>query len=476
MAIRDSDTVKQSMKDYIESKVQPVDTGDGSRLEQLYISPISNEVGTSFTEVEDAQTAQNVASPSSISNDELEDLAYNWGLTRKGANAATGFVTFSAITQPAENIRIGNQDGSGGIIVSTRKQDDGSTVTFTTTSTVFLLSSATADSDGYYSISAAIEASEPGENGNVPASSIVILNSSVQGIDFINNTIATTGGEVEETNAALATRIKAKSRGLHKGIQDGLRSLSLSITNVIDAAVVNPNDSEMTRKVDGGGADVYILGTNDTSYQQSFSYDSDNDSVTLTRSPVDRIVTLAGLVGLTVNTFLQGTDYQFSQDTSSSSGYSTRASDQLEWLSGTKPNEGATCIATYVYDKNIRDIQDLIDQVDSHFVTADNLVKQGTEVLVDITADVTKNTGEDSDQIESAVTTSITNFINGFLLGEDLQRSDLINEIKGVSGVDNVSLDVFKYRTSSTSETNTINSDKTDFLRVDSSSITVNVS
>lgn len=474
MAIKTTAQIISSLVSWIKHHVKSSMTSAGSLLRNTVIDAPAQEIGDTYDEVSHVQGTQGVESPDNITTEELDALAYNWNLSRKGAVAATGFVTFSRTTPPSSNIRIGAVDGSGGIIVSTTRKADGSVVSFTTTTTSYLRTDVTQDSrTGLYSVSIPIICNQSGSIGNVDANSIVVISSSVPGISKVTNVIATSGGKDIESNSELAHRVKIKARGLHYGIWGGAKSLALEQSYVIDAEVVGPEDEECVRMPDGGGVDIYILGENLTARQQTARYITGQSEISFSRKPVTDIISVTGFVGLTQRTFTPDVDYEFSQDSTSEYAYSTQSNDKLTWLGNILPNHDTDVLITYRYDKAIYDLQDTLDQDDYKFVGASVVVKRSTEVLVDISVTVTKYSGYETETVENDVITAITNLVNNLELGEGLQESDLVNVIHDVEGVNNITIPLDALHRRGDTGTQDISAAKLEYLRVDSNSINV---
>ena len=121
----------------------------------------------------------------SMSETDLDNFCYNWGITRLGGTYSVTTVTFQATTLPTSDIQIGNSDGSGGIVIKTRSAG-GSTLLFTTTQTGYLRTTAVKNPNtGFYEVTVNVIANAIGLLYNVAANTIVLFNSPITGIDSL---------------------------------------------------------------------------------------------------------------------------------------------------------------------------------------------------------------------------------------------------------------------------------------------------
>ena len=477
MALKSRAEIVASFVDYLKTKFPKVDTTADRPLSSLLFDSVATELETPFTSLEQIQVEQGVSAPTTSSTEGLADLAYNWNSNRRGAVAGSGIVTFQKLALPTTTIQIGNQDGSGGVVIGTSRQQTGTVVLFVTTQTVYLTPTTTVNpSTGLYEVDASIQCVSLGSIGNVDAGLITALQSAVPGVDFLTNKIATTGGREDEDNTTLALRLQAKSRGLQPGMIDGLVTLAMEQDQVTDAVVVGPNDGEFTRSSVGGAVDLIVLGELLIPTVQYTTYTASQSSILLQNRPATTISVVTGTVGLTQSTLVSGVDYSFSQDLVSVNALSAKSTDSLAWLNSSGlPNAGTTVTVGYQYDKVIGAIQDVVDSTDKHFVTANVLVKRATKILVDVALTLRKTSGFDSVQVENNVSTAITNIINNLGLGDSVQQSDLVVAIEAVNGVDSVVLPLTKLALRGATGVSDLSMTKYQYARVDSMSLTITV-
>jgi len=360
----------------------------------------------------------------------LNKIASNYQLTRIAAVKATGLVSFATTSIPALNVVI-----PVGIRVSTVLGKD----FITTESKTIIVASINNYYDpdlNAYSIEVLIEAQTAGSDANTGEETITVLDDVVANVEFIINKASLVNGDDEETDEEFVARIKTKLAGNNIGTPSGYQSTILNEDYVQDAVVVKPNDIEMKRNSYGGSIDIMIVGENLDTQTYSLTYQASLHGVkiTLPNRPATDIISVTGSV---TGLFTKDTDYNFTEDTGLF-GSSVDSTDCLTWLGMTMPTEGETLTIIYKRNKLIYDLQTLIDLDENKIIAADVLVREATKVLIDLEFDLHIYSGYDFTTISNTITTNLTAYINAFKLDEDVQVSDLINEIYNVAGIDNV--------------------------------------
>lgn len=145
---------------------------------------------------------------------DLDSFVNDYGLTRLGATAATGAVTFSRFTPTSSAfIPVGNR-------VQTADFTQTFYVSVDTTNTAYsaLLNGYTIPA-AVASLTVPVVAQSPSVASNVAANSISVILDSMIGVDTINNALAFTGGTSGESDASLRTRFVAYINSLSKGTE-----------------------------------------------------------------------------------------------------------------------------------------------------------------------------------------------------------------------------------------------------------------
>lgn len=477
MAIRTEADIVLAFTQYLTSRLQFVDTTEGRPLSSLLFDSIALELSTAYTALAQVQVDQGISDPTQADTDAMDGLAFNWSLTRRGATASTGIVTFQSASAPTTTVQVGNSDGSGGVVVATSRQATGTVVSFTTIQTVYLTPQTTINPQtNLYEVDAPVRCQSVGALGNVDAGAISALQSSVPGIDSVVNKISTTGGHSQEDNTTLTSRIAFKSQGQQPGIANGLVTTALDQSASVGAIVVGPNDPEFVRFGVPGAVDLTVLGSQITSSVQTVTYTTNQPFVLLSNRPATAVTAVNATVGLTSTSLTAGVDYVFSQDLASTTALSSQSNDQLSWLNGQHPNIGSQYSIEYQYDAAIPAIQALLSADAGHFITANPLAKRATQVLINMSLSVRQVSGFTPATVALNVAGAISNLVNNLGLGDPVQQSDLVLAIKSAVGVSSVVLpfsQLFIRGQSPTVADIVVN--KYQYARVDAASIAVTV-
>jgi uncharacterized phage protein gp47/JayE len=160
---------------------------------------------------------------------DLDKFLATFGFARQGGRRATGSVTFSRTTPPANDILI----SSGTQVVKPATNVSPAVVFFTTTSVVL--------PTGGTSVEAPIEAADVGSLYNVPANTITQI-SGFGGSDIsaIFNATGTTGGVESETDAEVRVRFKNTVLRNIAGTKDQYLALSIASRFSNKANVIGP--------------------------------------------------------------------------------------------------------------------------------------------------------------------------------------------------------------------------------------------
>lgn len=446
MAIRTLTQIIQDAITYITGKRPNIATFVGTVTRDVIIESPAQEFSKTYDELDHTQQIQSIVFAANMSTNELDALAANYGLTRNPGTQAEGNITFrvrnyttssSVITIPL------------GTVVATQGTDTLPQVSFVTTQTIvyqpsFAPTYFNPDS-GFYEQTATIQAQNVGAASNVAAGTITVLVSGVPGVDSVINNTSTTEGTDIENNTALGQRIQIKLSGNNIGTPNGIISLMRTNPNVTDAIIVGPNDPEMLRSQFGGEVDVYILGQVLSTASDIDTYSaSGNQKYVMQHEPVRTVSSVTGLVIGVPTTFVQGVDYAFVDDPDILLSGSTQMSSYIIWLptsgGATHPDDNTNFTIQYVYDSLIESLQLLLDDDSAHIVTSDILVKEANLATIGVECDVTLFSGILFSDAIAAVQTAVTNYINNLGLGDNIDRSNIIEVIQAVPSIDSVNV------------------------------------
>lgn len=443
MAIRIFSEIVQSAIDFLVGKRPNASTATGSVIRDVVIESPAQEFSTLYQELAHTQKVQSVKFATDLSTDELDALAFNYGMTRLQGVAAAATVTFQV-----RNFSFSSSDISIPLatVIATTSTDSVPQVSYQTTqSGEFLAAQAPSyfnPVSGFYEVTVPVVAEQSGSIGNVAAGTITDLISSVPGIDSVTNTIAATGGRDIESNTDFATRIQTKLSGNNVGTPNGIIGLMKENANVGDVAIVGPQDIEMLRNEFGGSVDVYVIGSivSATSDVRNYMTLGVQEFI-LTRQPVRAVTSITGLASSSPYTFVENVDYDVVFDTSTLVNGSIELKTKIVFgIGGTNPDNSTNITIFYTYNSLIQELQAVLEASDTHIITSDILVKEAVQATIDVTADVTIFPGFVISEAVSNIQTVLSQNINALGLGDSIDRSDIISIIESVSSVDQVNI------------------------------------
>ena len=489
MALRTFSEIVNDLIVYMLRQNQKTDVSPGQAIRDLSIDAPASVMEDLYADIEQVRIAQSILNANIMSTQDLDNLVANFGITRQTSSPAQTTVVFYTPVQPLSDFDI-----PVGTRVSTTASTNSPQIVFRTVSNVRFIAAFESTyynpDTGNWEINANVEAEQGGTLGNVgPFTITEILN-----IDLpfkVINKISATGGTNQESNQDLATRTINSFLGNNVGTKNGYLGTVLSQPNVLDALVQGPGDPLMVRDGGNGGkVDIWTLTSETGSIEQSpanndsmsFQYiDSeqslngyqfnfpllpvDVDSallVTATTGPNDPLINVplyssenpapSGIAYINEGEY----HYTFNKANDLDTAHSVDANDNIIWNPVTMLNlisypSGINTVntmqvdITYSYDGTIQDLQTLIDQPENKIITADVLVKDAIKVTIDVEASIDlepeyKATPNTETQTVNSIITAVTDYINDFKMGTKLEKSDIVQIIHNVEGVDNVVL------------------------------------
>lgn len=287
--IRTQNDIILSLLDFYRVAQPLLDVKPGTVARDLVVDGPAVQIGKLYEEVASASGKQSLRLSLGV---DLDKLASNFGAIRKRGSKASGTAVLTFNSLDAD---IGVNQGDS----ITAK--NGATFNVTTglvVSPVFANSfKATAakyrsDLDlvgitDQYAVEVLVEASSAGLQGNVSKYSLV--STQIAGITGVTNVNAFSGGALAEDDASFRSRILGIFSGANTGTALGYKNAILGDRAVLDAIVVVPGDTLMTRdgtqvitnsagdkiiisEGTGGKVDIYILGTRLLEVVDSFIY------------------------------------------------------------------------------------------------------------------------------------------------------------------------------------------------------------
>lgn len=259
--------------------VQPLlDTKPGTVSRDLFIDGPSNQVGRLYEELASVASSQGIGS---ITGADLDKYLKNIGLTRQRGDKSKGpaLLTFRNLSA---DITIQSGDFVYAKNGATYKVIN-SFVINTVASNAFRAIAAKFRSDldflgitDEFAVEVLVEGVSIGRQGNI--SKYSLNRTSIAGINNVTNIFPFSGGKEPETDNAFKNRFIGVFSGANTGTSLGYENAARSDPSVIDAVVIEPGDTLMTRdgtqvntdskgntsvvsEGSGGKVDVYLFGT-----------------------------------------------------------------------------------------------------------------------------------------------------------------------------------------------------------------------
>jgi hypothetical protein len=251
-------------------------------------------------------------------------------------------------------------------------------------------------------------------------------------VEGVDNPLETTNGTDALTDTQVESLIMSTARG-NIGTTYGYKALVDGNFSFKDSVVVPSDDPEAVRASSGAAVDIILLSNSAQSVSETFLY---SDLITLSRQPVQAVT------GVTINGV--ATEYTVNYDTASQYSGSQAARTTV-----TIPGAHlATDIVqvSYKYNPDVSSVQSFFDLPTNKVLGADVMVKQATRITMGVHADIVALPGYSLDSILPSASQKIVDLFNTQLLGQEMQKTDIINAIYGVTGVDYVNTGTFELR------------------------------
>ena len=421
--------INNNLRSQVLLNFPTADTEAGSVIRDLMIDPQSVQIYNLSQEIDDVENLNTfVANAELIPAEKLNQLGATYNVTRNNGNIAKGIITFRATSLPEESIRIGNEDGTGGITVGTLTTDSGDSYEFTTTETVYLTPSTQfVEEHGFYEVSAPITASGPGSNSNVGIGTITVLRNSIANITSVYNYIPTSGGTDQQSNTEYALSIQSAILGGSKNIEDGINNILLGIEGVSEVKTLHPNSEE--EPTETGFAISYIKGFEEQVVDNYIiDYVSTKSKYVLPKSPATRIISVIATVNGEQKTLRNGIDYSLTNQSLGIYDNTIYDKSSIEFLgtaTGT-PDDDSEVYVTYAYNYLIEECQNKLNEEMSNYLILGNiLVAQASPVIIDFSTSIKLKYNYNTENVKNEILSGISLYINSLSLGQDLTQEDI---------------------------------------------------
>jgi len=394
----------------------------------------------------DLQTSLGITGPeleALITND-LNNLATDWGFTRKGAQKAYGVVRVYFAEHGNYTIPAGTlfQTSSGVLFESLHSVINWSTQTL----------------DGRPAIDIAVACTTPGTVGNVGPRRITTVLGTIEGSTGITNPNATLGGADEETNIDFVNRIVEWLSSTSTGSINWLKNLVFSQSYVRQVEVITCREDNREKFARGYGADIWVVVDEDPVLTTEQIQENEANHYCLQQPVIERLTIPILPVGMS---FTRHYPVNYLTNERNVWAMSIFGSDMI-----TRSTTGVITVS-YYYDRNIEALQTLVSRDDYWFLGGESVVviRKAVGRAVDITAEIWLSSGYSQSDIEPVILDNLAVFFAGgttaegrtysaLRLGKPVDHSDILEVILETEGVDRVNLDTFKVELESTAYDN----------------------
>lgn len=435
---------RTQIRNGITARTKTHDTAYGP-IRDIVIDPMSTVLERQNDRIRRVSLLVSLINTGTFTDEELDALVFNEGLTRILGSFATGTIVFSTLvvdtTGPdiivPRGFPVATQAGAGG----------SDTITYVTTETSTLVVAQAASYKNFevdppqFELEVPVIATVQGSIGNVGATRVNRPLRPLVGFDSVSNPESISGGRDAETNDELIQRYLLAILGRDIATPTGIERYARD--NFPDLADIKPiygNNPLMLRDAeDSGAVDAYLIGDQLTTRTESLTFLGIGQLIELTYPPLRQVSSVENITSAA--TYTEGVDYEVVFDTSNESG-STRASEGIRFLADdlaapTPPAAGDVIRIEYTSNNLVRRIQATFEQDDVRVFGRDLLFREGTRVDIILEASLRVASGFSTVTIPSAVEAAVLDYINTLNLGDDLEESDLQAVVRAVSGVDN---------------------------------------
>lgn len=396
----------------------------------------------------------------------LDNLVSNWNESRRTAQKSKGYLRLYFKTNSNVTIPVG-------LLFETENG-----ISFQNTNSFNSFTPFYDSIEGLYYIDTAIESVLTGQSGNVEAGSIIKIVSSVSDLQKIVNLERTKFGKERETDLQLINRVRESWKSRNTTVLSGFVRKLYNYPGIVDLSVVMAGDEEQVRN-EKNAVDIYILSESKSQLKEDIfnsvssryaweriddeinyeiyptSYDgTSTTSFKLLSQPIISIIDVSySNAPDGVYTLISNSSYELFNDTSSVYSQSVRGHDYIKIQNSELPNNTWVKI-NYTYDRLFKDLQSLFLSYNNAIIGADLLFKRAKEISVDISVGFKLFSGYSENDVQTKVSSDLNIFFIGgidsngierlpFKLGQKVDKSDILNVIIDVEGIDSVDIETY---------------------------------
>ena len=402
---KDINEIKNSLISSLLTNEYNADVQDGSLIRDISIDPQSLQIYNLYQENDYVKLlAAWKNNAELLTEEDLDSIGNNLNIERKSATFATSIVTFRTKIKPTKRIRIGNEDGTGGVQIKSMNLEDDSYYQFSTTKTVYMETDAKLDeTSGFYEVSAPCTAVLAGPESNVGVGTLIIMETPISGIQSVYNYVAATGGSNIQNNTSYAEDMSIAIQGATKNTENGIISILNELDNISEIKIFNPNSEENSEI---GTTYAYIKTDNEEQGEESIIYSVNNNSYKLAKRPIKRIESVKAYYDGIQRDCVQNIDYYFEKH----------------------PDNNSKVDIKYVYVKKVEEAQNLILEKEKGILILGNIiVKNAQPILINMTLNIKLKYGYNTNENQNNIISGIQSYIQTFKMGEDLSSIQLFS-------------------------------------------------
>jgi hypothetical protein len=462
---RTKQQIEQSIALDVEAENPGLDTVKGP-IPDVFIRPQASQIRSVELRVDDLSKRYSLDYILTRNTAALELYGANHGMRKSPGRPAKGYVYFFTYTRLDSGDRLVIPAGT---IISTSD----TSISYQTTREAVMLGSAI---DTFYNatkrryeIRVPVASLGTGDVFDIPANRIKNIQSSIVGIDGVENREPIQGSQEAESNASFGNNIRAKFNGTAMGSPGGLKQLiqNFDTARILDVSLVFSSDYKLFRRRTRRAAwDVYVLGDDSAEVTETFQGNGTKTEFPLTNRPVLDVSKVL-VNGISV-------PYALERDTSDQTQTSTKSEDKI--VLSAAPNALATVEVTYTYDVLMTDTQAYVDQLQNDLYKADILVRKGLPVNLAIEVSIQVLSTFDEAQAEADTLAVIQDYTNVTKFIPELDPNELRTRIQqDVSGISAVRVTVFQRLDTGTLPAEVIPFEANEYPVVDDANINITV-
>lgn len=429
----------------------------------------------------------------------------NFNEIRKSAIASRGYVRL--YFNSGNNVTLG-----AGIEVQTL-----SGIKFTTINSFTNFTPSFDSGENLYYVDSAIQCSEAGQIGNVETGSIKKLSFGAPNLVKVINLQRTKFGRDRESDLEVIDRTRTSLLSKRTSLLKGFIDTISGYDGVQDVSVILQGN-ELMRRREKNAVDVYLIAEEKVQTKEDifnsvsarYAWERLDNELSFETYPTaysgastyaykllsQPVIDVSGVSYSTSPDGVYssiGSSYTLNKDTTGVWFSSVRGHDHVVLNAGAIPNNVWVKV-NYTYDRLYKDLHTLFQNYENMAVGADLLIKKGKEIPIDITIyDAKIFAGYTESEVKAVIQSDLGIFFTGGTdsngtvrlmskLGASLDKSDLLEVVLAVQGIDRMDTDLFDVKVNGVSMGATTSVPLDSFMRlgtvtfVDSNSVVGEIS